>query len=68
MEKRKKVTRFLKNRNWRSKVANSLKGHVKDVFEDYLYGAIDSNQPVHVTNGPKKRLAKFFSNREMDKA
>lgn len=68
MEKRKKTTRFLKNRTWRSKVANRLKGRVEEVCQDYLYGAIDSDRPVHVTNGPKKWLTKFLDARKVEEA
>jgi hypothetical protein len=68
MEKRRKVTRFLKNRNWRSKVANSLKGRAEDVCQEYLYGALDREQPVHVTNWPKKWLLKSLNFRDIEKA
>lgn len=68
MEKRKKVTRFLKNRNWRSKVANRLKGRVEDVCQDYLYGEIDCEQPVHLIKEPKKWLTKFFDVRRIKRA
>lgn len=68
MEKRKKTTRFLKNRNWKSKIANRLKGRAEDVCRDYEFGAIDSQKPIHVTNGPKRWLTKFFDTRKMEDA
>lgn len=67
MEKRKKADRFLKNRLWKSKVANRLKGRVEDVCLDYHCGAIDREWPLHITDGPKKWLAKYLDTRKMEK-
>lgn len=41
MDRRKKTTRFLKTRTWKSKIGNRLKGRALDICRDYLYGAID---------------------------
>lgn len=41
MDKKKKTSRFIKNRNWKSKVANRLRGRALDICRDYLYGTID---------------------------
>jgi hypothetical protein len=57
MEKRKKSSRFVKNRVWKSKLRNKLKGKVEDICHDYFEGVIDHETPVHfVTNqNPKAR-------------
>lgn len=54
MDKRKKMGRFLKNRTWKSKLANRLKGNAEDVCQDYLRGTIDSNRPMHFSNSSYK--------------
>lgn len=48
MDKKKKPTRFLKNRKWKSKIGNRLKGRAKDICRDYLYGTINPNWVAHV--------------------
>lgn len=47
MEKMKKTSRYFKNRHWKSKIANRLKGRAQDICREYLYGAIDPNWAGH---------------------
>ena len=58
--------RFLKNRYWKSKLANRLKGNVEDVCQDFLQGTIDPSRPLHYANVPKK-WARFFDTAAVDK-
>lgn len=53
MQKR-KSWKFLKNRTWKSKVANRLKGRVEDICRDYLNAIIDREKPLHGTKATRR--------------
>jgi hypothetical protein len=54
MEKRNKA-KFLKNRTWKSKCRNRLKGRASEVIQDFDYGLIDrligQNSRIQKTKG-----------------
>jgi hypothetical protein len=56
---RKTKWKFLKNRFWKSKCLNRLKGRASDICHDYLSGAIDRSYVLHV-----KRLQRFKTDNE----
>lgn len=56
MVKIKKNARFLKNRNWKSKVANHLRGRPEEICQEYLRGVIDRFQPLHVLREARWRI------------
>lgn len=41
MDKKRKSTKYLKNRHWKSKCLHRLKGRSVDICRDYLRGFID---------------------------
>jgi hypothetical protein len=53
MEKKKKSSRFLKNRIWKSKIGNRLTGRAKDICWDYLLGSIDRSWAGHLKEPQK---------------
>lgn len=61
MEKRKKPSRFLKNRIWRSKIANRLKGRVEDVCREYNNGVIDREWLPRVKNNSQRWTKNAFT-------
>jgi hypothetical protein len=54
MDKKKKTTRFLKNRQWKSKCLHRLKGRPADICRDYWSGLIDQVILTHPKEGAHK--------------
>ncbi|MBY0515450.1 MAG: hypothetical protein K2P81_00975 [Bacteriovoracaceae bacterium] len=53
MDKKYKPYKLIKNRTWKSKLANRLKGKSDEICQDYLKGLIDSEYPIHVVESSK---------------
>lgn len=53
MEKRNKI-KFIKNRTWKSKCYNRLKGKPEEVCRDYFNGIIDKSYVMHVKDLEKR--------------
>ena len=53
MEKRNKI-KFIKNRTWKSKCYNRLKGKPEEVCRDYFNGIIDKSYIMHVKDLEKR--------------
>lgn len=57
MEKRKRTSRFLKNRMWKARFSSRLKGKAEEVCQDYMNGMIEREIRIHVGNGPKVKTS-----------